>query len=377
MEMSEEVPTVVCPASPSSASNPSSAARDKSPSSQSPVPSTALPETLYLDKTRLVSLAGEASDATAIYMLALLFRQLVGTDASVSAALDNADVVNRLKDELRVLAPAGLGVCFITPGGQVNKEGKQEQNTDAVVEMVQEDAQEPKTLPLPHQQRERHSKKEKDTEDEREQRRRVREDVALQIASRAEDVHQQRRHHHGTGTPTNTASTSTTSVENSTTSNTTSTPTAPSSALLALAQRWTSTHMQPDAALARLLHTRVRDAVLDEVIALVYPSNTNGGGGVDLTSAGAMHVFAGRAGYAPPPPLFGIHSHGHEVGQGGQPVLVGAERKHSLGLDTLAGEIRRLASRVARLAEVHLGTHLPMYESEGFLEGEGEGEERA
>jgi hypothetical protein len=340
VEMSEEAPTVVCPPSPSL------------------LPSTALPETLYLDKARLVSLAGEASDATAVYMLALLFRQLVGTDASVSAELDNADVVRRLKEELRVLAPAGLGVCFITPGGQVSKEGKQEQNADAGVDQQQ-------------QQRECHSKKEKNAEGEREERRRVREDVALQIASRVEDVRQQRRHHHAT-TPTKPA----TSVESSPTSNTTSAPTAPSPELLALTQRWTSTHMQPDAALARLLHTRVRDAVLDEVIALVYPSTTTGGGGVDLASAGGMHVFAGRAGYAPPPPLCGVRSHAHEAGQGGRPALVDAARKHSLGLDALAGEIRRLASRVARLAEVHLGMHLPMYESEGFLEGEGEGEEQ-
>lgn len=36
-------------------------------------------------------------------------------------------------------------------------------------------------------------------------------------------------------------------------------------------------------------------------------------------------------------------------------------------MEALGEEIRRLGEKIARLALIHLNTHLPMYETEGFL----------
>ncbi|KAF9478193.1 hypothetical protein BDN70DRAFT_933571 [Pholiota conissans] len=315
-----------------------------------------LPETLYLDKTRLALLSSEASDATSLYMFSLLFRQLVSVDTpGIRSDADMTNALDQLKTELRVLAPAGLHTCFVVPEVQ-NNEAEKENRKEEELKKEDTDADMADALALQQQR----SKKEKDTEDERNRRRRVREDIALQIASRAEAIRQRLRQ-------------PVARMNGSTVTETPSqhaTPIVPSSALLSLAQSWTETNLQPTSPFARRLHNRVRDAVLDEVIALVHPSaNTPSSAGIDISSAGGMHVFTGRAGHPnASPSASGLHTTGLTTTLPPRP-LVNAGQKSLQGLDALTVEIHRLSARVARLAEVHLSTYLLMYETEGFCQG--------
>ncbi|TFY50162.1 hypothetical protein EVG20_g11683, partial [Dentipellis fragilis] len=76
------------------------------------------PESLYLDHSRLILLAKDASDLSTIYMLLMLYRQLLFTSTPQSPpargdmVLDDAHLQN-IKKELWELGPQNLGRCFL------------------------------------------------------------------------------------------------------------------------------------------------------------------------------------------------------------------------------------------------------------------------
>ncbi|KAH9942880.1 Tcp11-domain-containing protein [Amylocystis lapponica] len=75
------------------------------------------PETLYLDQARLVTLSTDAADYTALYMLLMLYRQLVYSGSSSQTDGSNrqlkADELLRLKKEIWEIGPPHLGYCFL------------------------------------------------------------------------------------------------------------------------------------------------------------------------------------------------------------------------------------------------------------------------
>jgi len=117
---------------------------------------------------------------------------------------------------------------------------------------------------------------------------------------------------------------------------------APDQALLSVAQRWADVNMQPGSTLSVFLLNRMRDAVFDAVVCLAYPGREAAARAgkslcVDLSSSGGTMSDAQ------------VHP------------------TQAAGMESLTDEIRRLAEKIARLALIHLNTHLPLYESEGFF----------
>lgn len=107
--------------------------------------------------------------------------------------------------------------------------------------------------------------------------------------------------------------------------------------LLNLACTWADTNFNPSSPLASLLRDRLRDVVFNAVVGLAFP------GRASSSSRLASIDFCGRA-----EPKFDI------------PMAI--------GMEPLAGEIRTLAEKIARLSLVHLNAYLPLYEHEQFLE---------
>lgn len=107
---------------------------------------------------------------------------------------------------------------------------------------------------------------------------------------------------------------------------------APDERMLRLAERWSETHVRPNSALGTMLKNKIRDAVFSQVLAVAYPPRDS----------------------LPP------HTKGAEIG-------VPAPSCLASGMEPLADEIRSLAERLARLAHIHLGVYLPLYEQEDIL----------
>ncbi|KAF8606939.1 Tcp11-domain-containing protein [Ceratobasidium sp. AG-I] len=89
-------------------------------------PPPGYPETLYLDHARLAGLTADAADLSVLYMLLMLFRQLVFSNSGSSASgagrrkpvvLEDS-VVDRVKREIWEVGPARLGLCFSLPAGK-------------------------------------------------------------------------------------------------------------------------------------------------------------------------------------------------------------------------------------------------------------------
>ena len=107
---------------------------------------------------------------------------------------------------------------------------------------------------------------------------------------------------------------------------------APDERVLKLAERWAETHVRPNSALSTMLKNRVRDAVFNQVISIAYPPR----------DSLAPHVKTAENGASTPSSL-------------------------ASGMEPLADEIRSLAERLSRLAHIHLGVYLPLYEQEDIL----------
>ncbi|KAG6334260.1 hypothetical protein ID866_4835 [Astraeus odoratus] len=110
----------------------------------------------------------------------------------------------------------------------------------------------------------------------------------------------------------------------------------PDERLLKLAEGWSDTHIRPNSRLSTMLKNKVRDAVFHHVVALSFPSND--------ASLGTIRPLES---------------------------LLGASSNSTAGLasgmEPLADELRSLAERLARLAQIHLGVYLPLYEQEDIL----------
>ena len=173
-----------------------------------------------------------------------------------------------------------------------------------------------------------------------EQRRNAMQDLVLQIAKRASDL--RRNGHLDSGIVDGAAAAG--PAQSSTFELVV--PSPPDSGILSVAQRWADKNMQPGSTLSVLLHKRMRDVIFEEVVSLT--ASWNGAGGKTIGSDLCPGVCAGTM-------LFGAN------------VTPTTTTVHAAGMDALTDEIRRLGEKIARLAIIHLNTHLPLYESDGFL----------
>lgn len=186
-----------------------------SPTASSPL--LTIPETLYLDKSRLLQLGSDVNDTTALYMCILLFRQLVfseplgGLSASSPPKVDLEDMT-RLKHEIRALGSSRLGSYFLTAPP-----------TDDLEISLQDN----------------------------ENRWNVKQDIVLQITKRANDA----RHRGSQPLPA------------------LSSPVGevPDQRIVSVAQRWADFNMHPGSALSAMLRNRLRDVLFDGVVSIAYP----------------------------------------------------------------------------------------------------------
>ncbi|KAF9568781.1 Tcp11-domain-containing protein [Agrocybe pediades] len=250
-----------------------------------------MPETMYLDKSRLVNLGQDAGELTGLYMMLLLFRQLVFTSPVPAKKVQiTKDDMSRMTQEIKDIAPVGFGNLLLS-SARVNN-GSDNMNAHAA---------------------------------KNEERKRVREDLVLQIATRACDVRSRETgvvHGVDTSRPTSCL--------------------MPEAPVLSLGRNWVETNLAPASSLSQFLHNRMRDAVFDAVLGLAWggPGSANGSHNLleNMEATIKNHKVLGS------------------VGRG-----LGA------GMEALHENICSLAEKIARLALVHLNTHLPMYEMEGFF----------
>lgn len=313
-------------------------------------PSSSLPlypETTYLDSARLLVLASDAADTTAMYMYLLLYRQLLFSDTGDSAARDPSRVSDaellRLKREIRDISSSHLGQCFKFSNG--NSNGSSECLSQS-------------TGP--------------DADAEREKWCRVKHDIILQIALRAK----QSRLGVQPYTPCipNTSDQAGGAPQDASTLTNTLSSSAgllshiPDERLLKLAQGWSDTHIQPHSPLRTLLKDKVRDAVLAQVFALAFAAGDAPLGVIRGLSGGptacGVPVVSVSSSLTPSASvsvsLLGSSAAACGASSGAGPTVVS-------GMEPLVDELRSLAERLVRLAQIHLGVYLPLYEQEHIL----------
>ena len=209
-----------------------------SPTISSPL--LAIPETLYLDRSRLLQLGSDVNDTTAVYMFILLFRQLVfseplaGLSASDPPKVDLSDMM-RLKHEIRALGSSRLGSIFLTVPND-SETSLQDNET-------------------------RHS---------------VKQDIVLQITKRANDA----RHR----------------VSQLLSALSSPVGEVPDQRIVSVAQRWAEYNVHPGSALSVMLRNRLRDVLFDAVVSLAYPGRDSTTGKIlDFFSTGQLPTFLGTA----------------------------------------------------------------------------------
>ncbi|EKM51529.1 uncharacterized protein PHACADRAFT_186985 [Phanerochaete carnosa HHB-10118-sp] len=182
------------------------------------------PETLYLDHIRLTTLRNDAADFTTLYMLMMLYRQLVhsgSTPAGPKIAVSSDDLA-ALKKEIWEIGPARLGYCFTCrPASGIA-----------------------------------------DSESELAAWRKDMDDVVLQLTTKACEARARSRSSTASPSPASSIAPVQRPIPSS----------APDSHLLKLATSWTDSHLRSDSPLGALMKKRVKEAVEDLAISIVLPS---------------------------------------------------------------------------------------------------------
>lgn len=309
------------------------------PHSRSPCLAVEIPETLFLDVARLRIYTTDAVDLTAIYMLLLLYRQLVFSETSRSEWRDRGKAgrriveaeLTRLKSEIWAIAPPRLGWCFIPEARKLDsldidsrndsrRSGEYVGRRDGV------------------RSRARSSKSEQER-----WRKGVR-DVALHIASRSKDV--QWRAEAG--------STQTSSISRLAALESMRPPPPPNMAMVGLVERWCESNLKHGSRLSVFLKEKLADVMLQMVMACYHNVNN-----LPPPSRSTLtHLPISRQGAPGVPDQAGL------IQYLPSDVVVG----DNLGMGTLNVEMQGIAERIAKLAKIHVDVYGTMYGSEeGFL----------
>ncbi|GBE84938.1 predicted protein [Sparassis crispa] len=188
------------------------------------------PETLYLDHARLVSLSTDAADFTTLYMLLMLYRQLVysasGARADAPRASVKLDELLRLKKEIWEIGPPHLGHWFShahrrTAGAATEPDAEWCKWRDAMS------------------------------------------DVVLQVAMRASDVQQRSGAAAASDVP---SSQPPPHVH------------TPDEQMIRLASSWAETNLRQDSPLSCLMRRRIREQVQEVAVQIVVPTLQKGAG---------------------------------------------------------------------------------------------------
>ena len=244
---------------PQAATSPNSPPTSPVNSPTAPSPLLTLPETLYLDKSRLLQLGSDVNDTTALYMCILLFRQLVfsdpvgGLSASSPRKVELEDMT-RLKHEIRAVGSSRLGSFFLAAPPIDDPEISLQDN---------------------------------------ENKWNVKQDIVLQITKRANDA----RHR---GSQSLSASLSSPVGE------------VPDQRIISVAQHWAEFNMHPGSALSAMLRNRLRDVLFDVVVSLAYPGRDSITGKMLSTDFFSTSTYLGAA-YVGTTPMTGMEALTDEI----------------------------------------------------------------
>ncbi|KAH9891640.1 T-complex protein 11-domain-containing protein [Cubamyces lactineus] len=305
----------------SASSSSSSSSRSSSSSSSSSSSHYAnYPETFYLDYGRFGTLSTDAADFTALYMLLMMYRQLVHAPAASRAASPRAkaaavapDALARLKKEIWEIGPAHPGLCFM----QGRRPGSCSMGSSSSGAASSSSGSSS-----------RHERAERDREAEMRKWRAEIEDVALQLAMHA-------------------TSCGSTPSEGETEADGAQRPLrAPDPQLVQFALGWTERNLKQGSAFSALCKRRLRERVEEAVLAIVLPQ-----------------LF----GSAQNPTPFASPSPATTTSSGS-----GSEQKDapatSSGLEPLGAEVKHISQRVAKLVEIHVSVYGELYAHPAFFQ---------
>lgn len=181
---------------------------------------TNYPETFYLDYARITTLATDCADYTVLYMMLMLYRQLVhsGQQSGSQHAVKLEDLVT-LKKEIWEIGPTHMGQCFVAPNF------KDEADREAQMARWREEIG----------------------------------DAVLQLTMRADEA----RSKSPNGMDEDSESSSARPLPGSQT---------PDPKLLQLATSWAGSHLRQDSPIGSLMRKRVRRAVEEVVIEMMLPT---------------------------------------------------------------------------------------------------------
>ena len=298
----------------------SSRSHGSSSSSHSSSSFAGYPETFFLDYGRLATLSTDASDFTALYMLLMLYRQLVHshmhqqaqsqarTSASAQArTLVSNDELLRLKKEIWEIGPSHLGLCFMqnrprASGSHHSSSGSSSRSSS------------------------RHERSERDREAEMRRWRSDIGDVVLQVTRRATEPR-----------PPQEPADSKSSSELK----------APDTHVLGLANSWTESNLRAGSPLSVILKKRIRECVEEAVLNIVLPSSSSSSSSSSSPCASSPSSSTSTSSSTPTSQK--------------DPVPT------SSGLEPLMPEIRHLAERAAKLVTIHGNVYGALYSLPAFL----------
>ncbi|KAI6099327.1 T-complex protein 11-domain-containing protein [Pisolithus croceorrhizus] len=154
----------------------------------------------------------------------------------------------------------------------------------------------------------------------------IKRDIVLQVALRAKEFRGNASNQSAGSNPSSTVNASSIPYSH-----------APDERTLRLAEGWSDTHIRPNSPLSIMLKNKVRDAVFSQVIAFAFPPSEATALGLSIHGAASLSSSSSSSA--------GLAS----------------------GMEPLADEIHLLAERLARLAQIHLGVYLRLYEQEDIL----------
>lgn len=265
-----------------------------------------------------MSLSTDAADFTALYMLLMLYRQLVhsggmvgGAGAMAQKSMKVEELV-ALKKEIWEIGPAHLGHCFVAPAPTSPTSTSASTSTSTPASATATSSTSGSgTLGGGEKQSTSGKEKDKTAEEWKKWKNEI-SDVVLQLTMRASQARSRTRtstsiipplatNSNNTTTTTTSSSSSTPAITTSTTVLPPVTMQAPDPALLRLATSWTESHLRSGSPLGTLMRKRIRKAVEEAAIELVVPcashskkSTTTGSGsgmgtGTGTTSTTSNH----------------------------------------------------------------------------------------
>ncbi|KAH9854687.1 T-complex protein 11-domain-containing protein [Lenzites betulinus] len=320
----------------SSSSRPSSRAH---PSSSSHAAYYAgYPETFYLDYGRFGTLHTDAADFTALYMLLMMYRQLVHSPlARAPHARADAvaqDTLARLKKEIWEIGPAHPGLCFMQgrrPGAcSLGSSRTPPPAAPAASSSAPAPATAAATAPVASSGSSSSSRHERDREAELRRWRAEIEDVALQVAMHASEPR-------GASLAATKASVEASAER---------TLHAPDMQVVKFALGWTAANLRHGSPFSVLCRRRLRERVEEAVLAIVLAQQQQAAPAAD--SAGAP-VPAPASAPVPATPT-------KDASQA------------SSGLEPLGAEIKHISQRAAKMVEIHMNVYGELYAHPAFLD---------